>query len=445
LPFKISGIMNYQQLLEQAQDYVLTYYKDHDTSSLIYHNLDHTKDVVAAAIKIANHYQLSDDDFFIVLAAVWFHDLGYMVDIANHEEKGAEIAAKFLEEHNVNKKHIDLVVNCIRATKMPQSPKTLLEEIVCDSDLFHLGTDDFKEKDKLLLKEINLMHHADLNKQQWREKTIKFLESHSYHTDYCKVLLNDTKEKNLEELKKKWEKEEKEQQKEEEKKEKKEEKKLHKQETKLEATIIEDHEPEAGVTEEKPEGKKKKDKDKDEKPEKGIETMFRISSSNHQRLSDMADKKAHIMITVNSIILSAIISLVLRRLNEYGYLIIPSFILLTVSLLAMTFSILSTRPSIPNGVFTKADVDQKKVNLLFFGNFYKMKLEDFNYGMQMMMEDKDFLYGSLIKDLYAQGVVLGRKYHLLRIAYNVFMFGLIVAVLAFIVASAFFSHSPVVK
>ena len=148
------------------------------------------------------------------------------------------------------------------------------------------------------------------------------------------------------------------------------------------------------------------------------------------------------MITVNSIILSAIISLVLRRLNEYGYLIIPSFILLTVSLLAMTFSILSTRPSIPNGKFSKADVEDKKVNLLFFGNFYKMKLEEFNDGMEKMMEDSDFLYGSLIKDLYAQGVVLGKKYHLLRIAYNIFMFGLIIAVIAFIIASAFFSHNP---
>jgi hypothetical protein len=183
-----------------------------------------------------------------------------------------------------------------------------------------------------------------------------------------------------------------------------------------------------------------KKKDKKEKPEKGIETMFRISSSNHQRLSDMADNKAHIMITVNSIILSAIISLLLRRLSEYGYLIVPTIILLTVSLLAMTFSILSTRPSIPPGTFTKADVDDKTVNLLFFGNFYKMPLEDYKYGMEKVMEDKDFLYGSLIKDVYTQGVVLGKKYRLLRIAYNIFMFGLIISVLAFVIASAFYGN-----
>jgi hypothetical protein len=216
---------------------------------------------------------------------------------------------------------------------------------------------------------------------------------------------------------------------------------VQKEEMKPDATIIEDNEQSLQVEEQKEKEKKKKEKDI-EKPEKGIETMFRISSSNHQRLSDMADNKAHIMITVNSIILSAIISLLLRRLNEYEYLIVPTAILLSVSLLAMTFSILATRPSIPNGIFTKSDIDDKKVNLLFFGNFYKMKLEDYDYGMKMMMEDKDFLYGSLIKDVYSQGVVLGKKYKLLRIAYNIFMFGLIGSVVAFIIAAAFFGYTP---
>jgi hypothetical protein len=125
--------------------------------------------------------------------------------------------------------------------------------------------------------------------------------------------------------------------------------------------------------------------------------------------------------------------LVLRRLSENQFLIIPTFILLSISLLAITFSILATRPSIPKGEFTREDVDTKNVNLLFFGNFYKMSLEEYTYGMEKMMDDKDFLYGSLIKDVYAQGVVLGKKYRLLRIAYNIFMFGLITSVLAFII------------
>src|ERR1700743_3888773 len=195
--------MDYQQLLEKVHDHVIAYHREHDTKNLLYHNLKHTQDVVAAATQIANHYQLNDDDFFIVMAAVWFHDLGYLTDITSHEEKGAELAAAFLETYKVNTEYINLVKGCIKATKIPQSPSTLLEEIVCDADLFHLGTDDFFKKDKLLLEEYNLLNHTDKGKYEWRLKTISFVENHSYFTDYCRVLLNDTKAKNLEELKSK--------------------------------------------------------------------------------------------------------------------------------------------------------------------------------------------------------------------------------------------------
>ena len=418
--------MNYQHLLEKAQDHVLNFYKRHDTSKLIYHNAQHTQDVAIHATRIANHYQLDDHDFFIVLAAAWFHDIGYLVNIADHEAEGAKLATEFFAKHEVDEPDLKLIKGCIMATRMPQSADTLPEQILCDADLFHLGTDKFNDTDKALLKEYNLLHHTELDKSAWHIKGLELLEGHSFYTDYCKLLLDDNKAKNIEELKKKVS-----------KSAENEETPDEKAEPQLawQSTIVTDG-PEKGGRE------KKKNKNK-EKPEKGIETMFRISSSNHQRLSDMADQKAHIMITVNSIILSAIISLVLRRLNEYGYLIIPSFILLTVSLLAMTFSILSTRPTIPNGISTKEDIDKKRTNLLFFGNFYKITLDEFNYGMDKMMADKDFLYGSLIRDLYAQGVVLGKKYRLLRIAYNIFMFGLIVAVLAFIIAVAFFSHNPI--
>lgn len=178
-----------------------------------------------------------------------------------------------------------------------------------------------------------------------------------------------------------------------------------------------------------------KEVERNNRPDKGIETMFRISSGNHQRLSDMADNKASIMITVNSIILSAVLSLLLRRLEEQAYLAFPTFLLIGISLIAMIFAILSTRPSIPNGTFSAHDIDNKKVNLLFFGNFYKMPLVDYKEAMKKIMDDRDMLYGNLIMDGYAQGIVLGKKYRLLRMSYNIFMFGLIVSVFAFFIAS----------
>ncbi|HTH82808.1 MAG TPA: Pycsar system effector family protein [Mucilaginibacter sp.] len=166
-----------------------------------------------------------------------------------------------------------------------------------------------------------------------------------------------------------------------------------------------------------------------------IETLLRVTANNDHRLSDMADNKAQILITVNSIIISAIISLILRNLKDNTFLVLPSYILLSVSLLTMILAILATRPSIPAGRFSAKDLANKKVNLLFFGNFYKMKLDDYAKGMKSILTDQEFLYDSLIKDVYTQGIVLGRKYRLLRAAYNIFMFGLIVAIVTFIVSS----------
>jgi hypothetical protein len=174
----------------------------------------------------------------------------------------------------------------------------------------------------------------------------------------------------------------------------------------------------------------------------GIETLLKVTASTDQRLSDMADNKAQILITVNSIIISAIISLLLRKLKDNSFLVLPSYLLLTVSLATMILAILSTRPSIPRGKFSTKDIEDKKVNLLFFGNFYRMKLDDFAAGMKNVLHDKEYLYDSLIKDIHTQGVVLGRKYRLLRAAYNVFMFGLIIAIITFIVSSMVHNSLP---
>ncbi|MGI4803945.1 MAG: Pycsar system effector family protein [Janthinobacterium lividum] len=400
--------MNYKTLLESVSQFVLDYFDNHIDSRLIYHNKKHTQFVVDAVTQIANHYQLNDNDFFIVITAAWFHDVGYLIDADNHEAASAEIAKTYLAGMAVESGTISKIINCILATKMPQKPVVLLEKIICDADLFHLGLDSFDKKNKLLRKELNDFWETKISKPDWLQKNIEFLEHQQYFTDYCRILLDDGKIKNLKELKKKSQEE-------------------------ADDTV---KKPTAILSKEESTSADHKLKKKDT-TEKGVETMFKITSSNSQRLSNLADNKAHILITVNSIILSALISLVLRKLDENQFLIIPTFILLTVSLFSMIFSILATRPSLPEGKFTQEDISNKTVNLLFFGNFYKMNLDEYSNGMLMAMQDKNYLYGMLIKDVYSQGVVLGRKYNQLRIAYNIFMFGLIVAVAAFIIASLF--------
>jgi putative nucleotidyltransferase with HDIG domain len=396
--------MNYTELSKKVEAHQLNYFRLHQDHQLVYHNLDHTLEVVKAAIQIANHYQLDERDFFIVIAAAWFHDIGYFQGAHNHEAKGAEMARAFLYESGVDKETIQMISNCIIATTLPQNPKTRLEEIVCDADLFHFGKDDFWERNKLFRKEMENRKGQPISKNDWRKSTAKLLSNHHYFTDYCQLLLNDKKKEHLEKLQ---------------------EKELKKNQLPDERVITPIQNSTPPKTKEEKSGQ----------PARGVETMFRISSSNNQRLSDMADNKAHIMISVNSIILSAIISLVLRKLDEYYYLAWPTYLIMCVSILTIIYSILATRPSVPKGSFTKHDLEERKVNLLFFGNYYKMSLEDYTFGMEEVMNDRIYVYKTLIKDVYSQGVVLGRKYKLLRTAYNIFMYGLIASVIAFVAAS----------
>lgn len=409
--------MEYSTILEQAQHYVRNYFDHHVIENLYYHNLKHTEQVVEAATRIAQHYQLNDTDHFTVSIAAWFHDIGYLSGGAKgHEERGAKMAQAYLEGTGVEHAVIEGVSRCIMATQLPQRAVGLTEQIVCDADLFHLGTDAFSERNKLMRKEAEATGGRKISKEEWRRSTIRFLEAHQYYTDYCRLLLNGKQLENLNKLR------------------------LKDPEhggNALEGLLHEhgvDGANDGGASLSEKKGKKDKDKD----PGRGIDTVFRITSNNNQRLSSQADSKAHILIQVNAIIISVLLSLLLRKIEDHTNLAIPATLLLTVNLITIVFSILATRPHIPPGTFSKADLDEKKVNLLFFGNFYRMSLEDYAGGMLIMMDDKDFLYGSLIRDVYFQGIALGKKYRWLRLSYNVFMYGLIASVLAFLIAALAF-------
>ncbi|QQT27509.1 Pycsar system effector family protein [Sphingobacterium spiritivorum] len=388
--------MEYDLILQKVQAYVSDFIKQHKIAELCFHNDSHTSEVVNATTEIAHHYALNKEDLFIVLCAAYFHDLGYFHGGAKqHEGRGAQLARTFLEEQGIDKHIQDQVVGCIMATRMPQQPTNLLEQILCDADLFHLGGENFETRNKLMRKEAETVGGKKIGKEEWRKQTIALMQQHHYHTDYAKEKLNKKKEKNLKTLMDKENKEGKE--------------------------LMEDT-------------YSKKNEERQKKPERGIETMFRITSSNNQRLSDMADNKANILLTVNSIILSMVIAVLLRKLDSNEHLVIPTIMLLSFSVSTMVVAILSTIPKVPPGVFTQEEINKKTVNLLFFGNFYKMKLEEYKEGMNRVMDDSEFLYGMLTKDVYAQGVVLGRKYKLLRIAYAIFMLGLILSSISFLIS-----------
>lgn len=410
-------------IIEAAKTYVANQYQERPHPTLVYHNLAHTEQVVAAAEQIAAHYRLEEKDLLVVYIACWFHDLGYLMgETKFHEEKGAEQARQFLNVQQIPANIQEQVTGCIMATKMPQNPRTLLEQIVCDADLFHLGQKDFKQRSKLLRQEMELTSGKEISAAVWNRGSLRLQEEHHFHTAYCKALLQSQKEENIAKLKGKLDKQE-------EKGQKKDKEEKQKEEVKAVVAVT----PEK---EKAPEKDKKKEKEA--KPGRGVETMFRTTSTNHIRLSSMADSKANIMISVNSIIVSVILGVLFRRLEDYPNLIIPAILFLTTGVVTIIFSVLATRPNVNAGRFTRADIDSKKVNLLFFGNFHKMSLEEYTWAMTEMMKDNEYVYASMIQDIYHLGVVLGTKYKRLRTSYNIFMFGLIISVMAFVIAVLFF-------
>lgn len=394
--------MDYHKIDKRIEEYVTGLFDQMHSPALVFHNLGHTKMVVKRTQEIAGHYNVTEKEMLILYAAAWFHDTGHLfTDPHKHEEMSCDVMKKFMKDYVDDETIIDEITGCIMATKAPRNPKNLLQQIICDADTYHLGTKEFKETNKKNFEELKL-RNGNADPIKFKEDTIQLLKTHQYYTNYCKELLNETKSRNLKKL----------------------EKKVAQAEEKKEKESM-------------PPPLSEVNKDKSGLMSKGIQTMLRLTSANHLRLSEMADHKANILISVNSIIISVILSVLLRKLQEETYLIIPTIIFLLVSVATIVVSILATRPKISGGRFTMDEVKQKKTNLLFFGNFFNASYEEYDEAMKELMLDTDYLYGTLIKDIYYLGKVLGRKYRLIRLAYNIFMIGIIISVLAFAIATLF--------
>lgn len=180
----------------QIERYTRDLFQDHKKENLVYHNLAHTEKVIERIAEIESHYLLKDEEKFILYSAGWFHDTGHLfVTTDQHEQKSADLMREFVSCLNIDENIISLIARCILVTKFPGEPQSLPEKILCDADLFHLGTEEFMAADSLVKKEFELQHHfvpAD-----WNEMTLSFLQAHHFHTAYCQKLLAEGKAKNI--------------------------------------------------------------------------------------------------------------------------------------------------------------------------------------------------------------------------------------------------------
>ncbi len=395
-----------QNVLIEAEKYVSELLR-HDLPHIFYyHNLSHTKRVVRSAKEICLGENISKTDTDLVLLAAWLHDIGYINGCDNHEDKSVVLAIAFLEKNKVSSENIAVILNLISATKIDYKPINRLEYIIRDADSAHFGSKDYKDISELLRNEWEVANGKVYANSEWaKENILFFTKHHHFYTNYALENWQEVKDKNLIGLLKKIKKQ-----------------KVEEENNKIKKSSL------------------SLKKNKTKLPERGVETMFRVTLRNHITLSDIADTKANILLSVNAIIVSLVLSNLLPKLDNptNTYLIYPTVIFVFFTLVTMILSVFATRPNVTGGKFTRLDVENKKVNLLFFGNFHKMELNDFEWAMNELMNDKDYLYSSMTKDLYFLGKVLDRKYKILRVTYTIFIIGIILSVIAFSIAFQFY-------
>jgi predicted metal-dependent HD superfamily phosphohydrolase len=390
-------------LVQQAEEFVRTLLDTESPEGLSYHDIVHTEYVAGQTLQIGQHSGLSPEEINMALVAAWFHDTGFVTRSKGHEEESQAIARQFLSAKGVPVEQIERVLFCIGATRMPQDPgDDMLAKVLCDADMAYVSEDFYIKRTRLLRKEWNHESKTKLSKQAYYKETIGLFEDHSYFTPYGEATYSPGKAKNLKLLRslvknkrKSWKSEA----------------------SKLQA-----------------ENKKLLNKlEKERLPGRGVESMLRLTARNQINLSSIADNKANILISINSIVLTVLVSIGIGRISDYPVITLPAIVFVFTCLVTIVLAILSTRPKISSGEFTKEDIHNKRVNLLFFGNFYKMDMEEYEWAMKEMMADTDYLYSSMIRDQYSLGKVISKKYRLLRIAYTVFMIGIILSSLLFAV------------
>ena len=191
--------------------------------------------------------------------------------------------------------------------------------------------------------------------------------------------------------------------------------------------------------------KKKKDK-KDKKAKKeenrGIETMYRVTYENHISLSQLADNKANMLISVNGLIISVMIAIVTRT-GAVSWSLAPLLVLITGCMVSLAFAIVAARPRLNRSAVTIDQVRNETGNVLFFGHFTSMPMAEFQESLRELMKDRALLYAHLGRQLYLMGASLNGKYRYLQLAYGAFLTSTALATGLFVLMFATGRFTPI--
>jgi uncharacterized protein len=185
---------------EEAGKYIIDKLKSGLPGQLSYHNTDHALDVYSAAELIGHGEHISSDEMKLLLTAAWYHDAGFLIRAKGHEQESCKIVREALPDYGYDAEQIEIICGLIMATRLPQTPKTHLEQILADADLDYLGRDDFFKIGDQLFRESYFTGTIN-NEEEWNQKQVKFIKNHHYFTKTSVSLREAKKIKNLQKVK----------------------------------------------------------------------------------------------------------------------------------------------------------------------------------------------------------------------------------------------------
>ncbi|WP_187264357.1 Pycsar system effector family protein [Pontibacter beigongshangensis] len=390
-----------EDILEKANAFVGHRLSGNGAQDALGDHLKHTRALVAVAEAISKFCDFNEQDTRLLMLGAWLHDLYFDEADELLDEQKLVPVYEFLVSCGLTRPEILRLHQSIATTRYPQQPQDLLDEALCDAVASFLASEDYLRQAEQKAADTS----TKIGQYDWIEQHLTLLKKHYYHTKYAKRAFSAGKDKNMKALKKQR-------------------KDLSKDNAELER-----------LWEENKGLKRDLKKEKEQKVSKGIETMFRTTMASHLQLSVIADSKANMMISVNAIIASIMISSFFNNFQDVPHLLLPSILLTVVCLLTVIFAIRSTRPNIKNTA-----VPEHKIDFLFFGDFVQLKPDSYREGIRNIMRDHNLLYNSMADNIYLQGLVLARKYRLLKLSYTVFAFGLGLVLISYIVAWLFLPH-----
>lgn len=372
------------QIVNNAETYVINLLNSGLKPEHGYHDLRHTLSVRDASQELGRRYRLNEEELEMLALAGLFHDTGFTQTYVGHEDASKKIAADFLSKEGYPSEKIEQVSRLIEMTKVGVEPELLLEKIIKDAD-FNTNGPSYEEKSEALRKEWEVFCNQKMTDDEWSENSYHFWENHKFYTGEGQALYGESKRKMMKSLKK----------------------------------HIEALRPNLD------------DLDFAISKSKSAQMMFKTTLRNQIDLTNIADNKANIMLSINSLLITIGIPMLGSNLKEHPGLVYPAAVLLLTCILSIVFATLATRPVKMLGSTSLDTIDKGNSNLFFFGNFFKMEREDYLKGLMRVMAKEETIDKSIVNDLYFLGRTLGNKYHRLRITYEIFMVGMVMTVLTF--------------